>query len=210
MSHPRWENLEARRYLSASLDPATKLLTVTGTSKNDLIRVAIANVNLQVTINGVTAKFPLKKVGSILVNALAGNDDVDIYNNVMLPATLHGGDGNDKLGGGGGDDDIDGGAGADVITGGPGTDLANYSDRTNDLVVGIGGMADDGEAGEHDNVQYDIEQIAGGSGNDRLSGSGRDNTLSGNAGDDTLLGGMGNDVFFGGDGSDWVDYSDHD
>src|SRR3954447_6560215 len=100
---PEWENLELRRLLAVTLDPATRLLAITGTGKSDLIRVAIGGVNLNVTINGKSASFPLKKVGSILVDALAGNDDVDISNSIKISATIRGGDGNDKLGGGGGD-----------------------------------------------------------------------------------------------------------
>src|SRR4051812_5632203 len=199
-----WENLEPRRYLAASLDPFSKLLTVTGTGKSDMIRLAVGGVNLNVTINGRTSSFPLKNVGSILIDALGVSDDVDINNGINLPSTILGGSGNDKLGGGGGSDVIDGGIGADVIAGGPGIDAADYSMRSNAVTVGIGGLADDGEAGEHDNVQYDVEQIIGGSGDDKLNGSGANNTLVGNAGNDLLAGGGGNDSIDGGSDNDTV------
>src|ERR1043166_3281696 len=107
--HDAMEILESRRDLSASLDPATKLLTVAGTGGGDLIRLVIGGVKLNVTINGHTSAFPLNKIGSILIDALGGNDNVDIYNSIKIPATILGGPGNDTLSGGGGADVIDGG-----------------------------------------------------------------------------------------------------
>lgn len=47
-----------------------------------------------------------------------------------------------------------------------------------------------------------IENVIGGSGNDRLSGNDANNLLAGNGGSDTLIGGSGNDTLNGGPGSD--------
>ena len=68
-------------------------------------------------------------------------------------------------------------------------------------------MADDGEAGEGDNIGTDIEHLVGGAGNDRLFGTAGTNTLNGGAGNDLLDGGAGADYLVGGSGTDTVDYS---
>jgi serralysin len=47
-----------------------------------------------------------------------------------------------------------------------------------------------------------IENAAGGSGNDRITGNALDNTLMGNAGNDVLTGAAGADILIGGDGND--------
>src|SRR5205814_8290756 len=94
------------------------------------------------------------------------------------------------------------GAGADLMKGGAGNDTADYHTRAVPLVIGIGTLADDGEAGEHDNVYLDIENVFGGSGNDFIRGSAADNYLVGNGGTDSILGGYGNDTLEGDAGLD--------
>jgi Ca2+-binding RTX toxin-like protein len=154
--------------------------------------------------------------------------------------SVYGGAGNDNLRGGAGDDLLYGGDnddtfaggnapdGADTYEGGAGTDIADYASRTSSISVTIDGVADDGEAGENDNVGTDVENARGGQGNDYLEGSASVNVLSGGLGSDTLAGlgdadilngdggddifdeGMasnGNDVLNGGAGSDTADYS---
>jgi hypothetical protein len=76
------------------------------------------------------------------------------------------------------------------------------------------GNSDDGEGGEGDDVETDVEGLAGGSGNDVLtgwtgtnviSGGGGDDILNGEQGDDTLDGGPGSDQLTGGAGLDIID-----
>jgi Ca2+-binding RTX toxin-like protein len=83
--------------------------------------------------------------------------------------------------------------------------------------------ANDGEAGEMDDIGPDINNVIGGSnddlidaslalgiphvlygmaGNDKLIGSDLNDTLYGGWGNDTLIGGPGNDTLIGGDGND--------
>ena len=45
--------------------------------------------------------------------------------------------------------------------------------------------ADDGEAGENDDVGDDVERVIGGSGDDRIGGRSADNILVGNEGSDS-------------------------
>jgi Ca2+-binding RTX toxin-like protein len=68
---------------------------------------------------------------------------------------------------------------------------------------------DDGISGEGDDIQADVENLIGGSGNDYLSGSSGSNTISGGAGDDDISGGPAGsscsadvDVLNGNDGND--------
>lgn len=123
----------------------------------------------------------------------SGHDDV-----------LKGRLGDDKLEGHGGNDDLDPGIGTDVMTGGGGRDVAIYAERTADLVIRLDDQANDGAANEADNVGADIEDVVGGSGDDRLYGSSGNNELYGMAGSDALMGAGGSDVLVSGPGADDV------
>lgn len=130
---------------------------------------------------------------------------------------LYGGNGNDYLAGGYGADRIEGGAGndelqgdvdssrtaADILLGGPGRDLVDYGSYTKPITVDLDGASrDDGQAGEHDTVGSDIEDVFGGMGNDILIGNAADNTLDGFRGNNVIRGRDGDDRLIGGDGSD--------
>jgi Ca2+-binding RTX toxin-like protein len=147
--------------------------------------------------------------GNDFVNGDGGNDSVSDGDRTD-PAT--GAGGNDTLLGGAGDDYIDagplpgGGAGADTIDGQPGNDTVDYSRRTAPVTVTEGAGADDGEAGESDNV-VNGETILGGSAGDSLTGAGEPNTLRGGRGDDVLDGGAGPDAIEGGAGTDVASYA---
>jgi len=111
--------------------------------------------------------------------------------------------GGDDLNGGPGDDSLNGGpAGrpleADMLSGGEGRDTADFSERTKPLTIDIDGEADDGESGEHDNVQPGIECVIGGSSADRLIGSSAADCLDGRGGEDTIDGRGGDDMLDGG------------
>jgi RTX calcium-binding nonapeptide repeat (4 copies) len=127
------------------------------------------------------------------IQAGAGND------------TISGGTGNDTINGNSGNDTIDGNEGADTIDGGFGFDTVTYADRTAPVNVSLDGVANDGEAGEGDNVRSGVNEVVGGSGNDVLTGDNFDNTLIGNDGNDTLAGLGGNDTLDGGGGTDSFD-----
>jgi uncharacterized delta-60 repeat protein len=147
-----------------------------------------------------------------VVNARGGDDLVRAsYPGFIFPVeadggggadTLVGGLGPDLLRGGDGHDRLDGAGGADALHGGPGADTADYSGRTDALDISLDGIANDGAAGEKDNVAADVETVLGGSGGDRIVGSAGNNALYGNGGNDTLDGGLGADLVSGGDGGD--------
>ncbi|UGS36062.1 metallophosphoesterase [Capillimicrobium parvum] len=149
---------------------------------------------------------PAAGIVSVTIDAADLDDRATVTAN--LPARLRGGAGDDTLTGGPKDDELTGGGGADTMTGGAGIDEADYADRTAPLTVTIGTMADDGEAGEGDDVGADVEDVVGGTGDDRLTGNRADNVLSGGYGDDALVGGLGTDRLSGGPGSDDLDSRD--
>ena len=104
-----------------------------------------------------------------------------------------------------GNDKIEGGSGA--------RDLVDYSGRTEPLTVTMTGGADDGQAGETDDVGPDVEDLYGGAGDDDISGNAANNeirgadgadTLQGLAGNDQLRGGEKADAIFGGEGNDEI------
>jgi Ca2+-binding RTX toxin-like protein len=130
---------------------------------------------------------------------------------------LVGGAGNDTLIGLDGNDTLDGGRGTDIFQGGDGIDLADYSQRSESMRLSNDGVANDGTKKERDNINGDVENIAGGTGNDVITGSGQANLLIGNSGHDTLYGLGGNDTLigsagldqlFGGDGDDTLNTKD--
>ena len=118
-------------------------------------------------------------------DGLAGSSGSDL---------LLGGSGSDHLLGRGGGDRLDGGAGDDALNGGDGRDLVMYASHsapvTVDLAAGTGGSA-----GERDRL-VGFEDVAGGSGSDRLFGDGGTNLLYGGTG--------GRDVGYGRGGDDAV------
>lgn len=143
------------------------------------------------------------------IRGSGGNDTLTGTSNGSNRANqLIGGGGNDVLNGNDGNDALGGGTGADVINGGTGSDTADYADRAVAVRVSLDGAAGDGEAGEFDNVNSDVEHVNSGFGDDVLTGPGVsvvDNTLRGGVGDDFIQGGPGSDTLDGGFGEDGLD-----
>jgi Ca2+-binding RTX toxin-like protein len=147
---------------------------------------------------------------------LDGGDGNDRLTGNAGPDTLVGNGGNDVLRGLGGADTESGGPGADtfnqdaaangrdVLSGGTGVDTADYSARGTALLIDLDNVADDGAAGEKDNVRADVENVRGGSRADKLTGSAAANRLEGGAGADVLdgLGGVDQLLCGGGPGAD--------
>jgi len=66
-------------------------------------------------VNNLTQTFAnASSITRIVVNALAGNDNISLAQSVNRATSLFGGDGNDTIYGGSGTDAINGGAGTDV------------------------------------------------------------------------------------------------
>jgi Ca2+-binding RTX toxin-like protein len=125
---------------------------------------------------------------------------------------LDGGDGKDSLTGGTGKDLLLGGSGADALYADPGMDGADdlrggserdfgyYYQRTGNLRISLDNRANDGLAGEKDNIRSDIETVYSGSGSDRLVGNSGANVFDGGAGNDVFETGAGDDGLSGGFG----------
>jgi Ca2+-binding RTX toxin-like protein len=140
-----------------------------------------------------------KLVGGAGDDLLQGGEGDDGLDFGAVDDTL----GSDTLDGGPGDDQLNGGAAGDAqdsddLKGGAGTDMADFSERTASLTIDLDNGGDDGQAGEHDNVEADVENLLGGSDSDTLTGSGAANFIDGRNGDDRISGKGGDDVLDGG------------
>ena len=149
-------------------------------------------------------------VGSDVVEAGEGDDQLDVPGFSFIDR-FAGPQGNDRLDGGPGDDvfttETGDDAAGDVIRGGDGSDAISYAIRTAPVSITLDGIADDGAAGEGDDIGADVERITGGADSDSLIGADGANVFDGGPGDDRLAGGGGDDVLEGGAeaGSDSLD-----
>ncbi|MDB5294989.1 MAG: hypothetical protein JWO31_972 [Phycisphaerales bacterium] len=229
MSNFLIEAVESRRMMSVSLNPATHVLTASGTNGSDQIVVTNSGTNVKVSLNGATSTFAKSKVAKIVLNGFGGNDSLRSSDATTIPTALNGGSGVDFLRGGGGDDDLtggtgddvmDGGYGADRMSGGDGVDAVDYSHRTENLEINLYSLADtlsgswlhdirienphNGDV-RGDTISEDTENCRGGSGDDVITGNVSNNKIWGNGGNDTIFGCEGNDTLVGGAGKDELD-----
>jgi Ca2+-binding RTX toxin-like protein len=159
--------------------------------------------------------------GNDTIYADSGNDSID------------GGPGDDKIYGGTGNSYISGGPGNDLEVGGSGSDLLGWTaygfpegfepDKGENTFEGTGGktvvdfqwakgpvevsldgVANDGEAGQKDNVEPSIPEVRGGEDNDTLIAGVPSVILDGEGGNDTIYGGPGGDTLIGGEGNDTI------
>lgn len=158
------------------------------------------------------------------VEGFNGSELTDTFNDDTSTNNLYWGNGGDDLFSQGESPSAD----ADAFNGGDGVDTLDYGARTNDLFICLNGEnpiiltcdnTNNGEDGETDTVQDDIENGTAGSGDDVLFGNERNNVLTDGDGNDFSFGDQGNDTFFqgaapngaddmtGGGGADFVDYS---
>lgn len=152
------------------------------------------------TIEGTTGSDVIVgSSGADLIQAYAGND-------VILAGggddTINAGAGNDTIIGGSNDgkDTIDGGADTE-------TDTVSYAASSSAIEVTLNGSTQvtvSVDGSNNDDRIKNVENVEGGSGNDKITGDANDNVLTGNAGNDTLTGGAGNDILVGGAGADHI------
>lgn len=223
-AHLRVDELHSRALPSATL--VNGVLTVTGTDGNDVIVVRQAHAmisvkGMSIDVNGVMEKaVKVADVTSVDVNALGGNDRVNL-SSLRIGATVDGGAGNDRIFGGrgndsligdSGDDSLNGGAGDDSLDGGAGNDVENGGQGNDDLMGGDGNDTESGGAGNDDingdagddslNGRAGDDSLQGGAGDDSESGGAGNDDVNGDAGDDSLSGGSGRDFLQGGTGDD--------
>lgn len=146
--------------------------------------------------------------GSDVIRGLGGNDSIraaggrDEIRGGEGNDAIQDGDGDDTVYGDGGDDVIYGEPGADVLRGGSGVDHVEYGGRAANITVTLdAGTADDGAAGEGDDVRQ-FESVQTGAGADTIVGSDGNDVLRGNSGNDVIDGRLGVDQLFGSVGDD--------
>jgi Ca2+-binding RTX toxin-like protein len=169
---------------------------------------------------------PLAGLVGLKINGKAGDDVLSAAGSVTLRTTLNGGGGNDSVTGGGGDNVLVGGAGSDTLVGGGGVNLliadslmsfsgvasgndsllggsglniADFSYRTDNLI-----LANDDQPHDGDVIASNISVIWGGTGNDTIVGATPGEFLSGGDGADSIHGGGADDLIVGGKGTDSV------
>jgi Ca2+-binding RTX toxin-like protein len=228
---PLVEQLEARELmasrLTATLDGAG-VFRIEGTERNDMIlvrqvnqQISIANLASIRTPDGPSRTVRASRVKSFVVHGLGGDDTVDLTasggaQQIIVPATLSGGAGKDKLSGGAGHDILLGGAGSDILRGNPGDDIL-IGESGNDTISGGAGFDMLKETGNVDFTLTDalligngtdtlssieVAILVGGAGNNRIDASAFSGnvTLEGGAGDDELRAAKGHSRLIGGAG----------
>jgi Ca2+-binding RTX toxin-like protein len=226
----RWveaEALEERRLFASVEVTALGTMLVTGTQGPDVIRMRLEGAEIVTQINLATYRNPLSSVRRFInVQALDGNDRVEISGAITVAADVYGGRGNDTLTGGGGGDNLIGEDGDDLMYGGAGNDSlwgqagrddlygqagwdqVDYSDYTGPVAVSLDDAANDGGfyfvALEGDNVHSDIEDVIGSPQTDVLVGNDLPNRLVGGGGNDRLEGRGGDDGLWGEGGADRI------
>ncbi|MBY6241112.1 S-layer family protein [Methylosinus sp. Sm6] len=211
---------EEIKFLSAAgetldlLTPSSFAGQLDGFGDGDLLRLhgvaataaSISGSKLHVTAaGGVAYDFTLANVqaGYFTIDVHDGESDVrlttggDELTGAETDDTMFGGSGIDILNGAGGNDWLRGGGGKDVLDGGAGVDTADYSDKTASVVVTLNGATNAvvKVGGVTEDTIRNMENIAGGSGADRLTGDNSANSLWGGGGGDMLKGGGGADTF---------------
>jgi Ca2+-binding RTX toxin-like protein len=170
--------------------------TLEGGAGDDILRGGLGNDRIS---GGDGGDFFLAGPGEDNVTGGSGDDE------------LRGGEDDDTLNGEGGDDLLVGNAGADVMDGGDGFDAVDYFERLADdpVTVTLNDQADDGSAGEGDNVLR-TEDVRGGEGNDTLRGSDASEVsiMVGGGGNDTINPGSLEDIVSGDTGDDSIETRD--
>lgn len=137
-----------------------------------------------------------------LIEGVLGSGSHDRLTGNSADNWLAGGSGNDTLLSSSGNDTLNGGTGNDSINGSSGIDTLVFTASTARAVDLSVTTAQDTKEGK--DIITDIENVVGGSGNDRLFGSSGTNEIDGAGGDDYLRGGDGNDTLTGGTGNDII------
>jgi hypothetical protein len=149
---------------------------------------------------------------------VGGGDEADVVLGGPGADSLDGDDPNesggaagaDRLDGGPGSDVLQGDGAADVLIGGDDFDTVTYYEFTPSteddpaVFVSLDGRANDGQAGEGDDVRADVEDVDGSEGPDTVTGDAGPNVLTARQGADTLDPGDGEDQVDAGRDDDTV------
>src|SRR5687768_3626306 len=220
--HPVAERLEPRRLLSASLDPDTRILTITGTAGHDIIQFQVSEpligasaatsfsvLESTTTQSGPPLSFPTRQ--EILEHIESGGAPVvsSFALSLVNEIRIQGAAGNDliilgtrllmpvSMDGGDGNDSLSSGAGTDIVLGAGGNDYL-FGGAGNDILNG----------------QTESDELLGGSGLDTADFSNRllgiSATMDNVANDGVLEGDnlrADFEAIIGGQGNDFMDLS---
>ena len=190
--------------------------TINGGPDNDTLSFADSKTGMEIDLTLCTAtdnNVPLGDGTDTLILAtgvctlenVLGSDFDDIVTDGPVDNVFNGGLGNDTYRMGtvrGGNDTFNGGDNLAFVPFASNGDVVIYSQRPSGVSVSLGGGADDGEAGEFDNIGLDVESVVGTIFADTLTGIGNaDNAFFPNP-----VGDAGNDNIQGGPGTDAVDF----
>jgi Ca2+-binding RTX toxin-like protein len=134
--------------------------------------------------------------------ALLGDRNDNVFTQNSIPMTVNAGSGSDSYLGG-----FAQGASSVTFLGSTGTDVADYRNASAAVTVKKESFANDGRAGDRDNIASDVENLVGSRFNDTLEGSNAAATerYDGLAGADTMRGLGGPDDFAAGTAPDGAD-----
>jgi Ca2+-binding RTX toxin-like protein len=188
-------------------DAADRFIGGANGNAGDTVSYASRDDGVAATIGGTGAEGDTIDAD---IENLTGGDGADDLTGSASANILTGRESDDTLTGADGEDTFDEGSaanGADDFVGGPDADTVSYRARSVVISASINDVANDGEAGEADDVTTSVEILSGGSAGDtlRTSGSTAANTLFGRAGVDSLnaVDGIGgNDTVNGGPNTD--------
>lgn len=204
----------------AAVDLLDGVLTIEGTSDDDVIAVSTANGMVTAELNGCEESYPVGSVAEVVIDGDDGADNITVnfsdgktimggadndtitVNGRGLGADIFGEEGDDTIVGGAGPDFILGGAGNDDISGRGGADIldggaprAGFPDMN---IINGGNGADLILGGE------DVDIVFGNDGADRISLFGGDDIVDAGSGSDEIFSGAGNDLVIGGPAADLI------
>ena len=226
------EALENRRLYTTTFYKTDGILYVENYGDSAQITVTTMAGNIFIRENGVqVGSLSSSKTKGLVLTAGGGNDNIDVSyltttNNVPIPTTIFGGDGNDTIlgnsvddviygeagddfiydtggndfiSGGDGDDTIRTAGGADTFSGGEGNDTIDCTRATSAILVTLDGLANDYTDG---NRFVGIDHLYDDFEN--VIGSKFNDAIYGNAAANSLYGMLGKDTIYGGDGDDSI------
>ena len=157
-------------------------LNITGTSHADKIIINENATVISYVLNGVATTVPVETVSMINVDCEGGNDTVvmskgDGTNEVQVPTSVSGGNGNDQLKGGSNRDTLGGGNGNDLLVGNEGNDSLVGGLGSDNLIGGAGNDYMVGDTSSSDTTGFGGDNFEGDDGNDTADYSTRTDDL---------------------------------
>ena len=205
-----------------SSDPVDTTVGVNGISFNstDTVDMTVTGLGTTPQTGGIGMGINASATGTLSGNgggALGKPTTLPLFIASLSPgATLIGGNGVDQIGAYAANETVSGGKGNDtliigpntsnsVLDGGAGKDWLRVANGPHEpsYTISLDGVANDGALpGNATNNVLNVEDVAGGKGDDTLIGNDGNNVLKGGVGNDTITGGGGADHLIGGSGND--------